>query len=92
MMSQMFQVGVEVFKRLTITVLVVDADSHAQVLVVFGSDLFDDLKDSYLDCLVAVRVVRLFVPFVRLEGGVLLPLFFISIDSIEASVSCDLAL
>jgi len=38
---------------------VVDANANAQILVVFGRDQLDVLEDSYLEFLVAVRVVWL---------------------------------
>ena len=51
------QVGVETYKRSRTTVFVVDADPHAQMLVMFGGDQLDILGESRLDFFVSVRIV-----------------------------------
>jgi len=86
------QVGVEMYKCLRGTVLVVDADPNAQVLVVLHSDELDVLEKSHLDLLVAVRAIWLFFPFGWLEDGVLRTLLFTLGDSTESPCSRDLAL
>jgi len=75
-----------------VTVFVANADAHAQMLIVLGSEQLDVHEDSYLEFLVAVRVVWLYCSFCRLEGGVLRALLVVLHDSTELLCSHDLVL
>jgi len=80
------------YKRLRVPVFVANADAHAQMLVVLGSEQLDVLEDRYLEFLVAVRVVWLYCSFCGLEDGVLRALLVVLHDSTELLCSHDLAL
>ena len=49
------KVVVDTYKHLRVTVFLVDADAHAKMLLVFGSDQLDILEDCHLDLCIAER-------------------------------------